>query len=491
MLSDATPLDSDDCRKLFRLLDGLPLVLAQASAFMRETGTTVSEYIQFYEDQWSELMQPADESVPLQDYPNGSVCTTWNISYKSIEKKDELAARLLLLWAHLDNKDLWFELFEPALKFCQYAECVPKWFQQIASSKLKFKKTMKVLLDYSLVESTLSSSTYVTHPVVHTWALQTQSKETRTGLGWLATVIAGLAAPSQLDEDFGILQRRLLPHVQCCSRQVLESMGREDVSKTERGIARVVDVAYHCLGDIYADYGNFVEAEKMYKRALEGTKRILGPNDSQIPFSVNELGKPFSFIRKRGNSTDTEQSHQIAVESLEKPLSLGHLVSLGTMKSLGNIYLKNGKLDEAEKMYQRALEGYVTVLGQGHRVTLITLKKLSNLFRKQGKAAEAELMYKIALEGLERAHGPEHTLTRHTVCTLSILYATQNEYRKQPNGRKLLDNLQSLIVSGETAQDLIVTQGLMVQSWLAKKLNRTLIEHSGVPTLVRLRPRRS
>jgi hypothetical protein len=59
---------------------------------MRETGTTYAESIKFYNEQWRELMQPSDDSNnPLQDYPNGSIMTTWNISFNAIEQKDELA----------------------------------------------------------------------------------------------------------------------------------------------------------------------------------------------------------------------------------------------------------------------------------------------------------------------------------------------------------------------------------------------------------------
>ena len=107
--------DSEESKELLRLLDGLPLAIAQAGAFIRETNSSISEYVQFYKESWKDLMEPDNGSeTPLEDYPNRSIYTTWTLSYNQIKLKDEGATNLLDLWACLDNKDLWFELFVPA-----------------------------------------------------------------------------------------------------------------------------------------------------------------------------------------------------------------------------------------------------------------------------------------------------------------------------------------------------------------------------------------
>ena len=73
--------------------------------------TSFVDYIKFYQEQWRDVMGSYDTAeAPLQEYANGSVWTTWTISYRAIQQKDKAAANLILLWACLDNKDLWFEL---------------------------------------------------------------------------------------------------------------------------------------------------------------------------------------------------------------------------------------------------------------------------------------------------------------------------------------------------------------------------------------------
>jgi hypothetical protein len=59
------------------MLDGLPLAIAQAGAYLQESGVGLATYLRFYEQQWSELIEAGHEGdAPLQDYPERSVWTT-------------------------------------------------------------------------------------------------------------------------------------------------------------------------------------------------------------------------------------------------------------------------------------------------------------------------------------------------------------------------------------------------------------------------------
>ena len=60
-------------------------------------------------------MEPHDDRrMPLLSYANGSVTTTRTISYTTVRARNEAAANLLLLWAHLDNKSLCYGLLAAA-----------------------------------------------------------------------------------------------------------------------------------------------------------------------------------------------------------------------------------------------------------------------------------------------------------------------------------------------------------------------------------------
>jgi hypothetical protein len=110
-------VDTAESKQLLALLDGLPLAIAQAGAYLQESGVGLTRYQRFYKQQWSELMELDHlADAPLQDYPDRSVWTTWAISYQAIRNRHEDTANLLLLWSFLDNKDLWHGLFAAACR---------------------------------------------------------------------------------------------------------------------------------------------------------------------------------------------------------------------------------------------------------------------------------------------------------------------------------------------------------------------------------------
>ena len=161
--------DLAEREELFRLLDGLPLAIAQASAYLQQSGISVAKYIQLYKQQWKSLMESQDRAgMPLRDYPDRSVWTTWTISYHAIREKSMAAANLLLLWACLDNKDLWYGLLAEAdIQSTVVADHLSEWLPNIANNEVEFVAAMQLLRSYSLVEGLQDLAGYATHPVVH------------------------------------------------------------------------------------------------------------------------------------------------------------------------------------------------------------------------------------------------------------------------------------------------------------------------------------
>ncbi|GKU09218.1 unnamed protein product [Fusarium langsethiae] len=90
-----------DYETLLKSLKGLPLALAQAASYLRETGMDVAAYNEIYEQQWRRLM---GSDNPLTDYDQGSIATTWAVSL------DADAINILRLWACLDNEQFWHGL---------------------------------------------------------------------------------------------------------------------------------------------------------------------------------------------------------------------------------------------------------------------------------------------------------------------------------------------------------------------------------------------
>jgi len=96
-----------DARELARRLDGHPLALATAGAYLNESSFSFSKYLQQYEAQW-EAVASIEE---LADYPTRTLYTTWDISFTRIRQQNAQAARLLSFLAYLDHHDIWYDLF--------------------------------------------------------------------------------------------------------------------------------------------------------------------------------------------------------------------------------------------------------------------------------------------------------------------------------------------------------------------------------------------
>ncbi|KAH7111330.1 hypothetical protein B0J11DRAFT_619915 [Dendryphion nanum] len=432
---EARKVDSDHARAIFEawygkpvgqegdellaLLDGLPLALAQAAAYMSENVTGFETYTRLYKEQWRELMEEQNSrKAPLRNYTNGSVATTWMISFAAVRSRSEAAANLLLLWAHLDNRSLWYGLLAAASRSSAIAaEQMSIWIGEIAHREMDFIKAIAVLRSYSLVEDMEDQSGYATHPVVHQWALHIQDENQRAALSWVAVTAVGLAVPMNDTKDYWETQARLLPHAGACEVTIKKGIGDRFEEQKE------VDVllwAMHGLGNLYADLGKLDKAEEMYQHALRGKEKAWGPEHTSILDTVNNLDLLYA---KLGKLDKAEEMYQHALRGKEKAWGLEHTSTLDTVNDLGLLYAKLGKLDKAEEMYQHALRGKEKAWGPEHTSTLSTVNNLGNLYAELGRLDKAEEMYQRALRGKEKAWGPEHTSILDTVNNLGNLYA--------------------------------------------------------------------
>ncbi|KAH7016085.1 kinesin light chain 1 [Microdochium trichocladiopsis] len=346
--------DDDDAKELVRELDGLPLALATAAAYLKRVPISFRHYLRHYRESWTRLTG----NLNLGSYADRTLCSTWQLSYALVQAQNPLAAHLLQWWAYFNNDDIWYDL----VKFG--SEDGPAWMKQL-SEELNFYDAMGVLHDYGLVEPTnmfQEPQGYSIHSCLHSWTIHILNEKRDGCLNELAFGSVASQVPSHEEAEYWLLQKRLIPHAIQSSSTVQES----DSSSSW---------AFHCLGYLYADQGNLGEAEKMYLRALHGTVHNLG-------ILYNEQGK----------LGEAEKMYLRALHGHEIALGPDHTSTLGTVNNLGNLYADQGKLGEAEKMYLRALHGYERALGPDHTSTLGTVNNLGILYREQGKLGEAETM---------------------------------------------------------------------------------------------------
>src|SRR5882762_8020148 len=249
-----------DAVKLAEELDGLPLALATAGAYLDQAAISFSDYLRLYKASWAKLLMTSPE---LNSYEDRMLYSTWQLSFDQVKQRNELSAKLLRLWAYFDNQDLWFEL----LRHSNSND--PDWIRELTEDELEFNEAVRVLSDHGLVEVDMSSQEliesrgYSIHGCVHSWTVYVLNQEWDSDLARLALKFVGSHVPKKESAKWWLTQRRLLPHAARCSHAVLNGIGIADGMERE----------LHRLGLLYADQGKLDEAEKMYQRALQGYEK--------------------------------------------------------------------------------------------------------------------------------------------------------------------------------------------------------------------------
>src|SRR4029077_17450606 len=132
-----------DAQELARRLDGLPLALTNAGAYLYQVSTSFADYLRHYQDSWLRLQKNTPQ---LLSYEDRALYTTWELSLDHVRRQNQLSEKLLRLWAYFDNQDVWLELLQECNKEG------PAWLLELTQDQLQFDKVLRVLCDHALVE---------------------------------------------------------------------------------------------------------------------------------------------------------------------------------------------------------------------------------------------------------------------------------------------------------------------------------------------------
>ncbi|KAF2647102.1 HET-domain-containing protein [Lophiostoma macrostomum CBS 122681] len=313
-------------KALVSKLDGLPLALSTAGAYLEHVTTSFAEYLQLYEASWLKLQRT---SPTLSSYEDRSLYTTWQVTFNLIRKQNAASAQLLKLWAYFDKQDVWFGLLRHA------RSTDDEWIQKLAEDELNFNEAVRLLCEYGLahVEPSLGQSSrsagYGVHSCVHSWTMSVLNRECDDGLARLALTCVALEVPGTYVDEWWLIQQRLLQHVARHKKFVTDS--NMDIKRMEW--------ALHNLGMLYADQGKLAEAEAMYS----------------------------NLYKNQGKLAEAEAMYSRALqgykEALRPELLTMYLPALNTCFSFGNLYAQTHRIEAAREMYSQALAGYTALQG--------------------------------------------------------------------------------------------------------------------------------
>src|SRR3984957_5607906 len=208
-----------EAQALAERLDGPPLAIATACAFLSQSSLSFAKYLRQYEAKWKVI----DSVKELPDYPSRTLYTTWDLSFKQIEQHNVRAANLLRFLAYLDYQDIWYEFLHAGQSGDQ-----PSWFAELASDEFIFEEAMQTLVRYCLVESHPHTGSYSLHVCVHDWTLDGLNREINLTRYWLAfDCVAGHVSTDDWDNLSALSYRRATPHAMRLAHERFQEAGSQ------------------------------------------------------------------------------------------------------------------------------------------------------------------------------------------------------------------------------------------------------------------------
>ena len=254
--------------EIVAVLDGLPLALDQAGAYIEETRCGLSRYLDLYGTRRKELLLRRG-SFPI-DHPE-PVATTWSLSFKQVEQENRSAADLLRLLAFLNpeaipEEIITLDVIEPGSS---------------PGDPLKINEIIELLLRYSLIRRNPEAKSLSIHRLVQIVLKDGMDREMqrlwaeRAIRAVIACFLMLLYIPGRNERC-----QRYLPHVQICATYV------EEYALAFPEAARLFNEAASYL----VARGRYEQAESMLLKALAICQQILEADHVDTARTLNDLG---------------------------------------------------------------------------------------------------------------------------------------------------------------------------------------------------------
>jgi transcriptional regulator with XRE-family HTH domain len=407
VFADETVLDTvaadirEAAAQLVELLDGHPLALDQAGAYIEETKVSFTDYIERYRAERRKLLNRRKAQVSKHtDHPE-SVVVTFELCFANAHEQYPLASDILNFCAFLQPDAIPEELFQHEDNF-KYGTTV-------------FDDCFATLLRYSLIRRNTQDQTFSMHRLVQIVLIDAMSSDLQKQERILVVRTLCLAFFDNLNSsDNLLLNERLLPHILVCATWAY------DVLAWTPDVGAIVGLVFNQASNHLHERGQVSEAEFLKERGLVHYDAYLGLEHPATLSTINELAVIYG---NQGKHDKAEPLHQYVYGTWIKILKtekanlnkdlLDQAVKEMTQSlfSLGLNNMRQNNLEQSEQYLREALSIQMNYLGNKHPDTAMSLFWLALLDMMQGKLeqeAEAYTQQAISIwensEHLDRAY---------------------------------------------------------------------------------------
>jgi tetratricopeptide (TPR) repeat protein len=226
-------------REISRVLDGLPLALDQAGAYIQAESCSLQNYLQLYHTRRQELLRTRGNFS--EHYP-ASVATTWSLSFEKVKQANPASAELLNFCAFLAPDAIPEKLLTTETSHQNNAPL------SMVHYPIQFDHICKEILRYSLIQRTEDTHTITIHRLVQA-VIRDGMKESEQSL-WIDHTTCAINATTP-DADTAPLHelRTYLPHMLTCDSFIKE--GNIQSNETIKLLRDIIVYSHH-IGDFHS-----------------------------------------------------------------------------------------------------------------------------------------------------------------------------------------------------------------------------------------------
>lgn len=394
-------------RDLVTLLEGLPLALDQAGAYIEESGCGVADYLQRCRDQRKMVLERRGTHGGAHP---ASVSTTLKLSVEQTERESPAAADLLRVCAFLHPEAIPEEMFAAGASF------LGPVLGPVVDDPYQFDLAVAALRNASLITRHPETRTLSVHRLVQ--AVLQDQMEPADALQWGSVVVRMVnAAFPESEFDTWTQCERCLAQALAC----IPLIKRAEARQPEAG-----ELLYKA-GSYLLERGRLGEAESLLEQAVMLEECLYG---SQHPNLISHLEKLAELFWRQGKYTLTESILYRVLALEEEHMGHDHFRRAETLNNLAALYVRQGRYEEAEPLFQQALRTQEQQLGPEHLEIATTLNNLASLYQRQGKYEQTEELNQRALSIREQQLPPEHPLMAVSLHNLASLYRRQAKYEQ-------------------------------------------------------------
>jgi serine/threonine protein kinase len=398
-LHDASTADRQKAQAIAEVLDGLPLALDQAGAYIEETGCGLSNYLCRYHAGRTKLLGMRGGF----DFDHSaSVTATFSSSFEKIEKISPAALELLRFCAFLHPDAIPEELIINGA-----AELGPT-LQPLATDSILLDEVLGLLRRFSLVSRDSSTNTISVNCLVQAVLQDSISEETQRI--WVERTVRAIkqALPDVSEFFTWHLCQQYMPHVQHCVALI------EKWKLVSLEAARLLEQT-----SIYLQVqAQFTQAYALFERASD-MRTLL--TEAEPAATVASLMYHFWHYYSQGQYAQAEQPLWIALRHFQQMADAVQQPLVVCLVGAAYLSYQQGKYSQAEDYFLQALTIYEKHVGLQHPSVVCTFSGLGNVSLALAKYDRAEKFFCDSLAIWQQMPGPQHPLMRISLNGLAQL----------------------------------------------------------------------